>query len=103
MSTTLKSLSALYRRQGKVEAADALDECCSRMRKPVSIVIMYFRYKSSLARTKLSVLQPSNYSKYHMCLQILVGAPSATALLQHGIPFLRPLKIARPYIVSSAT
>jgi len=52
---------------------------------------------------ELSVLQPSNYSKYHICLQILVGVPSDTALLQHGIPFLPPLKIARPYIVSSAT
>jgi len=30
---------------------------------------------------ELFVLQPSNYSKYHICLQILVGAPSATALL----------------------
>jgi len=52
---------------------------------------------------ELSVLQPSNYSKYHIFLQILVGVPSATALLQHRIPFLLPLKIARPYIVSSAT
>jgi len=48
-----------------------------------------------------SVLQPSNYSKYHICLQILVGAPSATALLQHGIPFLPPSKIVRPYITHS--
>jgi len=52
---------------------------------------------------ELSVLQPSNYSKYHICLQILVSAPSATALLQHGIAFLPPSKIVRPYIVSSAT
>ena len=51
---------------------------------------------------ELSVLQHSNFSKYHICLQVLVGAPSATALLQHGIPFLLPLKIARSYIVSSA-
>jgi len=41
--------------------------------------------------------------KYHICLQILVGPPSATALLQHGIPFLPPSKIVRPYTVSSAT
>ena len=52
---------------------------------------------------ELSILQPSNYSKCHICLQILVGAPSATALLQHVIPFLLPLKIAHFYIVSSAT
>jgi len=29
--------------------------------------------------------------------------PSATALLQHGIQFLLPLKIVLPYTVSSAT
>jgi len=51
---------------------------------------------------ELSVLQPSNYCKYHICLQILVGTPSATALLQHGIPFLPPSKIVRLYTVSSA-
>jgi len=39
---------------------------------------------------RLSVLQPSNFSMYHIiiCLLILVGMLSATALLQHGIPFL---------------
>jgi len=52
---------------------------------------------------ELSVLQPSSYSKYHICLQIFIGVPSATALLQHGIPFLPPSKIVRPYIVSNAT
>jgi len=49
---------------------------------------------------ELSVLQASNYSKYHIL--ILVGAPWATTLLQHGIPFLLPLKTVRPYIVSSS-
>jgi len=48
-----------------------------------------------------SFLQPSNYSRFR--LQISVGEPSATALLQHGIPFLHPSKIVRPYIVSSTT
>jgi len=33
----------------------------------------------------------------------LVGVPSATALLQHGIPFLSPLKTVHPYTISSAT
>jgi len=41
---------------------------------------------------ELSVLQPNNYFKYHVCLQILVGAPSTIALL------LLPLKIARPSV-----
>ena len=34
---------------------------------------------------------------YHICLLILVGIRSATALLQHGAPFLSPLKTFRPY------
>jgi len=59
-----------------------------------------YKYTS---RHGLSVLQPNNFSVYHICLLILVGVPSTTALLQHGIPFLPPLKIVRPYIVSSAT
>jgi len=37
---------------------------------------------------------------YHICLLILVGKHSATALLQHGTPFLSPLKTVRRYIVS---
>ena len=46
---------------------------------------------------ELSVLQPSNFSKYHVCLLIFVCAPSATALLQHEIPLLPPSKIVRPF------
>jgi len=49
-----------------------------------------------------SILQPNNFSMYHICLLILVGACSATALLQHGTPFLSPLTTVCPYIVSSA-
>ena len=51
----------------------------------------------------LSVLQPRNFSRCHSYLLTLVGALSATALLQHGIQFLLPLKIVLPYTVSSAT
>ena len=51
----------------------------------------------------ISVLQPSNFSMYHIRLLILVGVLSATALLQHAIPFLPPLQTVRPYTVSSAT
>jgi len=40
---------------------------------------------------------------HHIRLLILVGTRSATALLQHGTPFLSPLKTVRPYIVSSTT
>jgi len=52
---------------------------------------------------ELSVLQPTNFSKYHICLLILVGTYSTTALLQHGIPFLPPSNIVPPYTVSRAT
>ncbi|XP_063053868.1 kinesin light chain 2-like isoform X3 [Engraulis encrasicolus] len=35
VNTTLRNLSALYRRQGKMEAAETLDECAMRSRKQV--------------------------------------------------------------------
>jgi len=59
-------------------------------------------YAAKLLRSSWSswlyVLQPRNFSRYHTCPLISVGAPSATALLQHGIQFLLPLKIVPPYI-----
>ena len=36
VTTTLKNLSALYRRQGKYQAADILEECTSQNRKEVT-------------------------------------------------------------------
>jgi len=45
---------------------------------------------------KLCIIQPSNYSTHYICLLILVSAPSVTALLQHGIPFLPTSKIVCP-------
>lgn len=35
VNTTLKNLGALYRRQGKLEAAETLEECAVRSRKQV--------------------------------------------------------------------
>lgn len=35
VATTLKNLGALYRRQGKFEAADTLEDCAMRARKEV--------------------------------------------------------------------
>lgn len=35
VTTTLKNLGALYRRQGKYEAADTLEDCAMRSRKEV--------------------------------------------------------------------
>ena len=52
---------------------------------------------------ELSVHQPNNFSMYHICLLVLVGVRSATALLQHGTPFLSPSKTVHLCIVSSAT
>ena len=36
VATTLKNLSALYRRQGKSEAAETLESCALRSKKKVS-------------------------------------------------------------------
>lgn len=38
VNTTLRNLGALYRRQGKFEAAEALEYCATRSRKQVSCV-----------------------------------------------------------------
>lgn len=35
MNTTLRNLGALYRRQGKLEAAETLEECALRSQKQV--------------------------------------------------------------------
>jgi len=48
-------------------------------------------------------LHKSKFKLMHTCLLSSVDKPSATALLQHGIPFLPPSKIVRPYIVSITT
>lgn len=36
MNTTLRNLGALYRRQGKLEAAETLEECAVRSRRQVT-------------------------------------------------------------------
>ena len=41
VTTTLKNLGALYRRQGKYEAAETLEECAVRSRKSVSVSIHF--------------------------------------------------------------
>lgn len=42
VTTTLKNLGALYRRQGKFEAAETLEEAAMRSRKQVSRVPSIF-------------------------------------------------------------
>ena len=37
VTTTLKNLGALYRRQGKYDAAETLEECAMKTKKSVSI------------------------------------------------------------------
>lgn len=42
VATTLKNLGALYRRQGKYEAADTLEDCALRARKEVCMKYILF-------------------------------------------------------------
>lgn len=42
VTTTLKNLGALYRRQGKYEAAETLEDCAMRSRREVDIFINSF-------------------------------------------------------------
>jgi len=65
--------------------------------QPVSHLISTISSKYT-SHHELSVLQPSNYFKYHICLLNLVDTPSATALLHYGIPFIPPSKTVRLYI-----
>lgn len=43
VTTTLKNLGALYRRQGKYEAAETLEDCALRSRKEVSVTCHNWR------------------------------------------------------------
>lgn len=44
VTTTLKNLGALYRRQGKYEAAETLEDCALRSRKEVQLNQWALRY-----------------------------------------------------------
>uniref|UniRef100_A0A8C7SU88 Kinesin light chain n=1 Tax=Oncorhynchus mykiss TaxID=8022 RepID=A0A8C7SU88_ONCMY len=43
VNTTLRNLGALYRRQGKMEAAETLEECALRSRKQVSFSLTFYK------------------------------------------------------------
>lgn len=43
VTTTLKNLGALYRRQGKYEAAETLEDCALRSRKEVRHLVLLFK------------------------------------------------------------
>lgn len=47
VTTTLKNLGALYRRQGKFEAADTLEDCALRSRREVRLKFTYFKVFAS--------------------------------------------------------
>jgi hypothetical protein len=47
VTTTLKNLGALYRRQGKYEAAETLEDCALRSRKEVCILYIFLPFLSS--------------------------------------------------------
>lgn len=49
VNTTLRNLGALYRRQGKLEAAETLEECALRSRKQVcspssELTVLFFKH-----------------------------------------------------------
>jgi len=60
-----------------------------------------YLYNFLQAQWPSRALHSCNFSRYHRCLRILIGAPSPIALLLHGIPFPAVLAVAHLYIVSS--
>lgn len=55
VATTLKNLGALYRRQGKYEAAETLEDCALRARKEVSSCFKFVVWVQALkGRMKLA-------------------------------------------------
>lgn len=49
VTTTLRNLGALYRRQGKFEAADTLEDCALRSRQSVNVNVI-----STLSNTSVT-------------------------------------------------
>ena len=64
VTTTLKNLGALYRRQGKYEAAETVEDCALRSRKEVYILFTSSHYFAS-ARAYHSVSLSSAPFFYH--------------------------------------
>ena len=78
----------------------------------LSSIMVTSRLSSSKTYSTQTTRQNAHFLAQHyraffyillLTLLILVGVLSATALRQHGIPSLPPLKTVRPYTVSSAT
>lgn len=82
VTTTLKNLGFLYRRQGKYEAADTVEECASRSRKEVSVLAMLV-----VSFTKIFLKQ--SYS-YQQALDVIKQAKMAQILGPEGGGMLTP-------------
>lgn len=55
VTTTLKNLGALYRRQGKYEAAETLEDCALRSRKEVlTFVVVFFLLLSCVSKITIT-------------------------------------------------
>lgn len=68
MTTTLKNLGALYRRQGKFEAADTLEEAAMRSRKQVWTLTAGLRGRRGLlAALQLTPVLPSPTVLIRVC------------------------------------
>lgn len=63
VTTTLKNLGALYRRQGKFEAAETLEEAAMRSRKQASMKIRLTDI-SALRSWRFSTLVPIVHGEY---------------------------------------
>lgn len=57
VTTTLRNLGALYRRQGKYEAAETLEDCALRSRKEVSIFVYVLPHYFNLLKVELEYWQ----------------------------------------------
>ena len=57
VTTTLKNLSLLYRRQGKLEAAETLENCATRARKDPQAIIQALNI---VKQTNVNTQQPSS-------------------------------------------
>jgi hypothetical protein len=63
VTTTLKNLSLLYRRQGKYEAADTLENCATKARKdPQAIIQALNIVKQTNLNTQQQLLPPPTTS-----------------------------------------
>lgn len=76
VTTTLKNLGALYRRQGKYEAADTLEDAALRAKKQVTLLFpFFFSNFTSLLITLCYTFISDNlfniFNKYHLLFQFI--------------------------------